>query len=537
MKFGRRQVLQGATGAFGLPALAREASAQSRAETLRQVTGNVINTLDPTMPGATRESFGLSMNVYDRLVSFGRKPVEGGMAFDHGAIRGELAERYEASPDGLRFTFHLRPDAKWHDGTPVTAEDVKWSLDRHVSARSLAAPQLSTGSLTKPEQFRIAGPMTVEVLLEKPDRLALSNLCVPYAFMINSKLAKRHATADDPWAQAWLKENTAGSGAYMVERFRPGEQVILRRNDNWKGGADGKLPFFRRVIAQTVPEAATRGNLIERGDADLSIDLQASDIPAMLQRGRVKVVSIPQTNGFTHIAMNTRMAPFDNVKVRQAIAAALPYQDMFQASIFGQGRPLFGADWVESPPDGDFPQPMPLSTDPAKAQRLLSEAGLPDGFETSFAFSAGLAATSEPMAALIKESLERIGIRVEIQKMPDAQFNTMQAEKKLAFFSDGATAWLPATDYYFRLYFTRDQRWNFSSFNDPEMNALTQKAQFERDPAEYERMARRMIAILAEKAPELLLWQPNHDAVMARNIEGYTYWFHRQVDFRDLRRV
>jgi len=355
--------------------------------------------------------------------------------------------------------------------------------------------------------------------------------------MINSKLAKRHATADDPWAQAWLKENTAGSGAYMVERFRPGEQVILRRNDNWKGGADGKLPFFRRVIAQTVPEAATRGNLIERGDADLSIDLQASDIPAMLQRGRVKVVSIPQTNGFTHIAMNTRMAPFDNVKVRQAIAAALPYQDMFQASIFGQGRPLFGADWVESPPDGDFPRPMPLSTDPAKAQRLLSEAGLPDGFETSFAFSAGLAATSEPMAALIKESLERIGIRVEIQKMPDAQFNTMQAEKKLAFFSDGATAWLPATDYYFRLYFTRDQRWNFSSFNDPEMNALTQKAQFERDPAEYERMARRMIAILAEKAPELLLWQPNHDAVMARNIEGYTYWFHRQVDFRDLRRV
>ncbi|WP_239510254.1 ABC transporter substrate-binding protein, partial [Enterobacter hormaechei] len=89
-----------------------------------------------------------------------------------------------------------------------------------------------------------------------------------YCIIINTKLVKPHLTAQDPWAQAWLKDNAAGSGAYMVESFKPGEQVVLRRNDNWKGGEDGKPAHFRRVICQTIPEAATRASLIEKGDAD-----------------------------------------------------------------------------------------------------------------------------------------------------------------------------------------------------------------------------------------------------------------------------
>ena len=179
---------------------------------------------------------------------------------------------------------------------------------------------------------------------------------------------------------------------------------------------------------------------------------------------------------------------------------------------------------------------MPLATNVDRAKALLAEAGFPSGFATSFSFSAGLSATAEPMAALVKEALEKIGIQVEIRKVPDAQFNTQQSEKTVPFFSDGATAWLPAPDYFFRLYFTRDQRWNFSSLKDPEMNALTASAQFETDPAKYDADCKRMIAILGEKVPQVLLWQPNHEAVMARNVENYTYWFYRQVDFRDLRR-
>ena len=125
-------------------------------------------------------------------------------------------------------------------------------------------------------------------------------------------------------------------------------------------------------------------------------------------------------------------------------------------------------------------------------------------------------------------------IEVEIQKMPDSQFNTLQAEKRLPMFIDGATAWLPEPDYFLRLYFTRDQRWNFSNFNHPELNRLTEAAQFELDKAKYDAACIRMIAILAEEMPEVLLWQPNHEAVMAPSISGYTYWYYRQIDFRDL---
>ena len=92
--------------------------AQSRAETLRYVTGASVNTLDPNVPGTTREAFAVSLSTYDRLVSFGRKQLNGKWVFDLDKITGELAESYDVSPDGLKITFHLRKDAKFQDGTP-----------------------------------------------------------------------------------------------------------------------------------------------------------------------------------------------------------------------------------------------------------------------------------------------------------------------------------------------------------------------------------------------------------------------------------
>lgn len=538
MKLTRRQGLSGA-GALAVAAgFGRGAHAQSRAQTLRQVTGNTINTLDPSVPGATREAFGLSVNVYDRLVSFGRKQTpSGNWVFDPNTVRPELAESYTISPDGLLITFKLRKDAVWHDGTPVTAEDVKWSLDRAVSAKSLAPAQVGTGSITKPEQFKIVDASTVTVTLDKPDRLALPNLCTLYVIMINSKVAKQHATAEDPWALAWLKENTAGGGAYIVESFKPGESVILKRNEKWKGGVDGKLPFFQRIITQTVPDATTRANLIQRGDADISIDLQSSDVAGMAAHSAVQVVSTPQFNAFTMVVFNLKMKPFDDVRVRRAVAAALPYDDMFKAAIFGRGAPLFGGKWTGTPTTSEFPQPMPFKTDIALAKKLLAEAGLPNGFSTTFTYNVGAAQVGDPMSALIKESLGKAGINVTIAKEPDAQMSTDETNKALAFFSDTSIAWLPSTDYFFRNFFTGDQRWNYSGWNNQEIVSVAQQARFEQDPKKYDALAERLIAIAADEVPVVMLWQPNQDATLAANIKNYTYWYHRQVDYRDLVRV
>src|SRR3977135_101285 len=161
--------------------------AQTRAETLRYVTGASVNTLDPNIPGSTPEAFAVSLSTYDRLVSFGRKQLNGKWVFDLDSIRGELAESYDVSPDGLKLTFHLRKDAKFQDGTPVTADDVKWSLDRAVTAKILGKAQLLTGSMTDASQFRAIDPLTFEVTLPKPDKLALPNLATVYPLIIHLK--------------------------------------------------------------------------------------------------------------------------------------------------------------------------------------------------------------------------------------------------------------------------------------------------------------------------------------------------------------
>jgi peptide/nickel transport system substrate-binding protein len=522
---------------IGFSLVAGSVQAQTRAETLRYVTGASVNTLDPNIPGTTRESFALSLSTYDRLVSFGRKQLNGKWVFDLDKITGELAESYDVSPDGLKLIFHLRKDAKFQDGTPVTAEDVKWSLDRAVTAPILGKAQLLTGSMTSADQFKVIDPLTFEVTLPQPDKLALPNLATVYPIIINSKVAKEHATAEDPWAMAWLKEHTAGSGAYQIETFKPGEQVLITRNEAWNRGSADKPAFFKRVIIQSVPEPATRANLVERGDADLVIDLQASDVQSLEAKGKLKVISTPQYNAVTFVSMNNQIPPFDNVNVRRAIAYALPYEDMFKAALFGRGAPLFGATWPEGKPtSGAYPIPQPVKLDLEKAKDYLKAAGLADGFSTTFSFNVGQAQTAEPMAALIKESLAKIGIKVDIQKLPDAQMSTQINEKKLPFFTEGVVAWLPSTDYFYRNFYTGNQRWNYSSINDPELIAIAQAARFEPDKAKYDEDARKLNAIHFGEMPQIPLWQPNQDAVMAPLIEGYTYQFHRQVDYRDLSR-
>ena len=529
--------LFGLVAAVALLFAATPLQAQTRSETLRYVTGASVNTLDPNVPGSTREAFAVSLSTYDRLVSFGRKQLNGKWVFDLDKITGELAESYEVSPDGMKLTFHLRKDAKFQDGTPVTAEDVKWSLDRAVTAPVLGKAQLLTGSMTSADQFKVVDPLTFEVTLPKPDKLALPNLATVYPIIINSKVAKANATAEDPWAINWLKEHTAGSGAYIIETFKPGEQVIMKRNEAWNRGTPEKAAFFKRVIVQSVPEPATRANLVERGDADIVVDLQASDVQSLESKGALKVISTPQYNSVTFISMNNRMPPFDNINVRRAIAYALPYDDMFKAALFGRGTPLFGAAWPDGQPtSGAYPVQQPVKLDLEKAKDFLKAAGMPDGFSTTFSFNVGQASTAEPMAALVKESLAKINIKVDIQKMPDAQMSTQINEKKLPFFTEGIVAWLPSTDYFYRNFYTGDQRWNYSSINNPELTAIAQEARFEPDKMKYEEDGKKLNAIHFSEMPQIPLWQPAQDAVMAPSVEGYTYQFHRQVDYRDLSR-
>ena len=235
--------------------------------------------------------------------------------------------------------------------------------------------------------------------------------------------------------------------------------------------------------------------------------------------------------------MNNRAAPFNDIRLRQAEAKALPYDDLFAAAVHRRGAPLYGAGWGETPPDGSFPQAVRTKQDVEGAKRLLAEAGQANGFVTTISFGLTNAAVHEPIAALVKQALEGVGIRAEIQKLPEAQLTSGVLESRLGITIETAGAALSSTDYFFRIFFQGDARWNVSRWSNPEVVRLVEAARYERDAAAYSQMTQRLIQLLADEVPLIPLWKPNQEAVMASNQRGYTYWFHRQPDVRNLSRA
>ena len=131
-------------------------------------------------------------------MTFGTKDAPGGgLSYDYASLQPELAESWEISEDGMTLTFTLK-DATFQDGSPVTAEDVKWSFDRAVSVGGFPTVQMKAGGLERPDQFEAVDAKTFVVRLDRPPKLSLHDLAVPLPFIINATLAKEHATADDP---------------------------------------------------------------------------------------------------------------------------------------------------------------------------------------------------------------------------------------------------------------------------------------------------------------------------------------------------
>ena len=246
----------------------------------------------------------------------------------------------------------------------MTAKDVKWSFDRAVTVGGFPTFQMKAGSLEKPEQFVVVDDATFRVNFLRKDRLTLPDIAVPVPVIINSELAKKHATASDPWAMEWLKNNDAGGGAFKLESWKPGQESVFVRFDDWKSGP---LPKLKKVIVREVPSAGNRRALLERGDADISFDLPPKDFDEMAKAGKLKVVGIPVENAMSYVGMNVKTPPFDNVKVRQAVAYALPYDKIMDAAIYGRGIKLYGAA-VGDRADGGMAAALPVQDRPRQGQ-------------------------------------------------------------------------------------------------------------------------------------------------------------------------
>ena len=374
---------------------------------------------------------------------------------------------------------------------------------------------------------------TFRVDFPRPNKLALPNIAVPVPMIVNSKLAKKHATEKDPWAVEWVGRNDAGGGAYKVEAWRPGTEIVFSRFEEWKSGP---RPEMRRVIGRQVASAGSRRALLEKGDADLSFNLPPKDFAELQKEGKLKVIGTPVDAELLYIDLNVTMPPFDNPKVRQAVAYAIPYKDILSNAVYGRGNAMFGGTGAVT--TTDWPQPSPYATDLAKAKALLAEAGFPEGFKTRISYDVSTSTTREPIALLVQDALGKIGITVEIDKVPGATWYARLNKKDMPMLIMSFKAWLNYPEYYF--YWTyhggNNSVFNAMNYVNPKLDALIDSARFTPDQAKYAEDVKGFIKIAFDEVPRIPLVQDYRDVAMQKAIDNYTYWFHLVLDFRQITR-
>jgi peptide/nickel transport system substrate-binding protein len=532
----RRDFLKSVTGVAAgamvpAPAIWSAAKAQARSETLLLVTENGPNNLDIHGVGTNRPGYETSWNCYDRLISHETKTLpDGTLSYDRDKFKPELAE--DMNVGDMSVTFKLKK-AKFQDGTPVTASDVKWSLDRAVSVGGFPTVQMKAGSLVNKEQFVVVDDSTIRVDFIKKDRLTLPDLAVVVPGVYNSGLLKSKATEKDPWALEYTKSNTAGSGAYKVTSWKPGVEVVYERNDDWVGG---KLPQLKKVIWRTIPSQGNRRALMERGDADISFDLSSKDTSEMKKEGKLAVISNPIGNGMYSVELNVKNPPFDNEKVRQAVAYALPYQKIMDAAMFGLANPLFGGP--SNKVSGiAWPARTGYSDNLEKAKALMAESGV-SGIDTTISFDLGAGDICEPISVLVQESLGQIGIKTSINKVPGANWRSEMAKKSMPLMVNFFSGWLDYPEYFFFwCYSGQNAIFNTPSYVSKDMDTLIDAANAAAavgDKEKYQQNVEGFISKAYDEVPRIPLFQPYLNVAAQKNISGYVYWFHRQVDYRSI---
>ena len=217
-------------------------------------------------------------------------------------------------------------------------------------------------------------------------------------------------------------------------------------------------------------------------------------------------------NGIGYIGMNCKKPPFDNVKVRQAVAYAIPYQKIMDAVLFGLARPMYGAQ-ADAPTQVAWPQPHPYNTDIAKAKALLAEAGYPERLRDDACRSiSALRVINEPLCVLVQESLAQIGIKATINKMPGANWRTELLKKEMPLIANFFSGWLDYPEYFFFwCYHGQNAVFNTMSYQDKEMDALidaARKAAADGDTATYEKNVKGFVDKSFAEVPRIPLFQP-----------------------------
>jgi len=313
-----------------------------------------------------------------------------------------LAESWSKSDDGLVWTFHLRSGVKFHDGEPVNAAAVVKSIEAakdHAGASFIWLPLASVEAVDDlTVKFTLAWAQPLELIVGSE-----------YAAYIVSPKALDAAAADENF---WSAGVSAGTGPYMIESYTADQELVLTQNTEYWGGWEAGQ--YEKVLVQFVPEATTRQQMLEGGEADIVTTIPADSYATFANNPDYTVSTEPALFNYTAF-FNTMKEPLNDIKVRQALSYAMPYEDIIAIGASGRGTQSHGAA-----PNGVFPFSTDVKQynyDIEKAKQLLAEAGHEGGGFSLRLTYASENATEEAFAPLIKDSFAQIGVDVTIEPL------------------------------------------------------------------------------------------------------------------------
>jgi len=345
--------------------------------------------LDPTTGAAAAIDEIVYANVFEGLTRL----------TPNGTVAPALAESWSVSPDGLSWTFRLRPNVKFSDGSAFNAATVRFSLMRIVADGSTNAQKALFAPIRAVD---VVDEHTVAIHLSRP----MANL--PYL------LAWGDAAMVSPASAATNGTAPVGTGPYRLARWqRGGELELARREDYW-----GRAPRTDRVVFRFIGDPAAAFAAIRAGDVDAFPNYPAPETVGELKRNPALRVTQGLSEGKVIMAMNNARAPFNDIRVRRALSYAIDHQNIIDGAMFGFGQPI-GSHYSRQA-DGYVDLTAVYPHDVEKARQLLTDAGYPNGLDVTLRIPPRPYATRS--AEVLVSQLAQVGVRVKVETLEWAQW-------------------------------------------------------------------------------------------------------------------
>jgi peptide/nickel transport system substrate-binding protein len=313
--------------------------------------------------------------------------------------------------------FTLRQGVKFHDGAPLTAEDVKATIERLMTpGKSLYQASFATVS-----SVEVAGSHMIRVTTKSPDSL----LPVRMAQMGSQIIPARFARSDAGLVE--LARKPVGTGAYKLVQWVKDDRVVMEVNRDWWGW-EGKAPAIERVVWRPIPDDFARVSALERGEVDIITNVPPEQVKGIQDGQGTRIVTVPSTRTVI-FSMNASQPPLSDRRVRQALHYGVDAASIVRNLFGNQGKLMSGM--LADTDFGYNPNLKPYPYDPAKAKQLLAEAGYAAGIDVTLYCGSGTMVNDKQLLEVISDMWSKVGIRAKVQMIEMSQRSKMNNERIL----------------------------------------------------------------------------------------------------------